>query len=73
MRPRDCLTPDERPDGLTICLLQIASFAKYRRWHHSTFGHRFLITTVVLSAIPIGALVDWTPAAGRRRDGAQRK
>jgi hypothetical protein len=41
-----------------LCLAQIAVFAPYRFWDASSFGHRFWMTAIVLSAVPLGALAD---------------
>jgi hypothetical protein len=41
-----------------FCLALIFFFAPYRLWYLSNFGHRFLMTVVVLSAIPVAALFD---------------
>jgi len=39
-----------------FCAVQMAVFAPYRAWHASNYGHRFLMTVVALSAIPVAAL-----------------
>jgi len=54
---------------LALCLAQIAVFAPYREWQASSFGHRFLMTAVVLSAAPVAALF---AAALRERPTASR-
>lgn len=40
-----------------ICLALVAFFAPYRPWQASNIGHRFLMTVVVLSALPVALLV----------------
>ena len=41
-----------------LMAVQILSFAPYRLWNQSNFGHRFLIVTIALGAAPMAALVD---------------
>ena len=41
-----------------LMAVQILSFAPYRLWNQSSFGHRFLIVTVALGAVPMAALID---------------
>ena len=40
------------------CAAQLAVFAPYRMWSASSYGHRFLMTAVVLCAIPVAALAE---------------
>jgi hypothetical protein len=40
------------------CAVQLATFAKYEQWSVTRYGHRFLMTVVVLSALPVAALID---------------
>lgn len=40
----------------SLCAVQLATFASYRDWQASDFGHRFLLTVVALSALPLAAL-----------------
>lgn len=41
-----------------LCAAQMAVFAPYRMWDASNYGHRFWMTAIVLSAIPVAALAD---------------
>lgn len=41
-----------------IMAAQILAFGSYRLWDQSNFGHRFLLTTIALGAIPFAALID---------------
>ena len=41
-----------------LMAVQILSFAPYRLWDQSNFGHRFLIVTIALGAVPMAAFVD---------------
>lgn len=49
-----------------LCAAQLLSFAQYRLWDQSSFGHRFLILTVVLTAIPVAAWVAEVSGSVRR-------
>lgn len=42
---------------LALCLAQVAIFAPYKEWSASSYGHRFLLSAVVLSAAPVAALL----------------
>jgi hypothetical protein len=45
----------ERSDALLVggaCAAQLAMFAKYEQWNVSSYGPRFLLTVVALSALP---------------------
>jgi hypothetical protein len=37
---------------------QLAVFAPYRLWLASSYGHRFVLSAVVLCAMPVAALAD---------------
>ena len=52
---------------VALCLTQLAVFAPYRYWGASSYGHRFLLTVVALSAAPVAALL--SAALERRRPG----
>ena len=41
-----------------LMAMQMLSFAPYRLWNESNFGHRFLIVTIALGAAPLAALID---------------
>jgi hypothetical protein len=41
-------------------LLIFLLFSKYQWWRASTHGNRFLLPIVVLAAVPLGVLIDWT-------------
>ena len=45
---------------LALCLAgtQLATFAPYRLWNESNFGHRFAMTAIVLGVLPCAALID---------------
>ena len=43
---------------LAFSVGQLATFAKYADWRASNYGHRFLMTVVVLGVIPAAALCD---------------
>ena len=43
---------------LAFSLAQLMTFAKYADWRASSYGHRFLMTVVVLGVIPAAALCD---------------
>ncbi len=47
------------------CAAQIAIFAPYRHWAASSYGHRFLMTVVALSAAPVAAAVAWALPADK--------
>jgi hypothetical protein len=47
----------------------VAFFAPYVDWRASTIGHRFLMTVVVLSALPAAALLAHVLGDGRAREG----
>ncbi len=50
-----------------LCAAQLLSFAKYRLWDQSSFGHRFLILTVVLTAIPVARWAGEMSGSPRRQ------
>lgn len=52
---------------VAICLALVAFFAPYKLWQASTIGHRFLMTVVVLSALPAALLVDRVVGVGETR------
>ena len=52
-----------------ICVVLIAFFAPYSDWRASTIGHRFLMTVVVLSALPATALLGRVLGAERAPEG----
>jgi hypothetical protein len=41
------------------CLAQLALFAKYEQWNMSSYGPRFLLSVVALSALPAAAALAW--------------
>jgi hypothetical protein len=43
---------------LAFSIAQLTTFAKYADWRASSYGHRFLMTVVVLGVIPAAALCD---------------
>ena len=58
-----------RPDALLIgaaCAAQLAMFAKYDQWNISSYGPRFLLSVVALSALPAAAALGLLLARGRR-------
>jgi hypothetical protein len=38
-----------------VIIAQITFYARYRLWDQTTHGHRFLLTAIVLAAVPAGA------------------
>jgi len=59
-----------RAEALLIagaCLAQLAFYAKYELWNHSHAGPRFLLTVIVLGALPAAALL----ARARPRESPQ--
>jgi hypothetical protein len=52
-----------------LCGVLIAFFAPYSDWRASTIGHRFLMTVVVLSALPAAALLGRVLGAERVPEG----
>ena len=51
-----------RADALLVgaaCLAQLATFAKYEQWNVSSYGPRFLLSVVALSALPAAAALGW--------------
>jgi hypothetical protein len=47
-----------RGDALVVgaaCAVQLAMFAKYEQWNVSSYGPRFLLSVVALSALPAAA------------------
>ena len=48
-----------------LCAVQLATFAPYREWAASSYGPRFLLSIVALSAAPVAALVDLATRALR--------
>jgi hypothetical protein len=55
-------TRDEALLIAALCAVQLAVFAPYREWAASSYGSRFLLTVVVLSALPVAALAQWVLA-----------
>jgi hypothetical protein len=53
------------------CAAQLATFAKYEQWNVSSYGPRFLLSVVALSALPAAAALSfvYTRVFGRRVDG----
>jgi hypothetical protein len=41
------------------CVAQLAMFAKYEQWHVGSYGPRFLLSVVALSALPAAAALSW--------------
>jgi hypothetical protein len=59
-----------RADALLIgatCAAQLAMFAKYDQWNVSSYGPRFLLSVVALSALPAAAALDHLLRLARRR------
>jgi len=59
-----------RADALLVgaaCLAQLATFAKYEQWNVSSYGPRFLLSVVALSALPAAAAVAAALQLARRR------
>jgi hypothetical protein len=59
-----------RADALLIgaaCAAQLAMFAKYAQWNVSSYGPRFLLSVVALSALPAAAALDHLLRLARRR------
>jgi len=50
--------PQEAALFAGLSLAQVFLFAPYRMWDASNYGHRFLLTVVVLGAAPAAALLD---------------
>ncbi|HMF40842.1 MAG TPA: glycosyltransferase family 87 protein [Polyangia bacterium] len=51
-----------RAEALLIgaaCVAQLAMFAKYEQWNISSYGPRFLLSVVALSALPAAAALGW--------------
>lgn len=38
---------------------QIALYARYRLWDQTMYGHPFLLSVIVLAAVPAGAALAW--------------
>jgi hypothetical protein len=58
-----------RADALLVgaaCAAQLAMFAKYDQWNISSYGPRFLLSVVALSALPAAAALGLLLARGRR-------
>ena len=66
VRPLVRRAPDVAWLVLGVAGLQLLTFAPYRLWHESSFGHRFAMTAIVLGTIPCAALID--RLLGRERD-----
>jgi glycosyl transferase family 87 len=49
------------------CFAQLAMFAKYEQWNVSSYGPRFLLTVVALSALPAAAVLAFGFKLARRR------
>jgi hypothetical protein len=59
-----------RAEGLllaTAFLVPLATFAKYDLWWQSSYGPRFLMTTVAISALAAAPVVQWLFAGRQRR------
>ena len=67
VRPLVRRAPDVAWLVLGLAGLQLLTFAPYRLWYESSFGHRFAMTAIVLGTIPCAALIDRRGAASRRR------
>ena len=52
---------------MRACLAQLAMFAKYEQWNVSSYGPRFLLTAVALSALPAAATLAFAFKLARRR------
>ena len=60
----------ERWEALLVggaCAVQLATFAKYEQWHVSSYGPRFLLTVVALSALPAAATLAFIWKLARKR------
>jgi hypothetical protein len=51
----------------SVAAAQLGFFARYRYWNITSTGHRFLLITIVISAIPAAALLDALLARFARR------
>jgi len=49
------------------CAAQLAMFAKYEQWNVSSYGPRFLLSVVALSALPAAATLAFVLQLARRR------
>jgi hypothetical protein len=49
------------------CAAQLAMFAKYEQWHVSSYGPRFLLSVVALSALPAAAALSFIYSRLSRR------
>jgi len=49
------------------CAAQLAMFAKYEQWNVSSYGPRFLLTVVALSALPAAATLAFVYKLARKR------
>jgi len=61
-----------RAEALLIggaCAAQLVMFAKYDQWNVSSYGPRFLLSVVALSALPAAATLAWLVQLARRRRG----
>jgi hypothetical protein len=59
-----------RPDALLVggaCIAPLVMFAKYDQWNVSSYGPRFLLSTVALSALPAAATLALLFQLARRR------
>ena len=69
-RLRTSCTASARSDALLVgaaCVAQLVMFAKYEQWNVGSYGPRFLLSVVALSALPAAATLAFVLQRARRR------